>query len=163
MSIDEQKYTPLAIILFCFIGLLMVLLLLSVPFVRNREIEIELSKYNFEDECPQSIEEYKFLVENNDLIVLNNFGAWLGEEFFWYNHMKLSVGTASVLNRIVIAIVLEIEDSDPVTIPLNGMSLHMIDQFDLRIENREVLDYIVKNKRSAFKQIYLYGKIKTLE
>jgi hypothetical protein len=76
LSINEEKYTPLAIVLFCSIGLFMLGLLVSIPFVRKKEIILELGKYDFSlDNCNidfysiKSIEGEKFIFKKTGITI----------------------------------------------------------------------------------------------
>ena len=74
LSINEEKYTPLAIVLFCAIGLFMLGLLVSIPFVRKKEIILEMGKYDFSLDncnidfyCIKSIEGEKFIFKKTGI------------------------------------------------------------------------------------------------
>lgn len=58
--IDETRYTPVFIALLCFIALITAALLISIPFVRKKEILIEAAKYDFDFQSVEKKESYTF-------------------------------------------------------------------------------------------------------
>ncbi len=158
MSIDETKYTPAAIALFVFIGLLSALLLSSGPYVRKREIAEEMKRYDFETVGEKSNGTYDF--SDNELSVhLDANGMTINGLFFWYNHLRIFLHTGNKLNRIQIAVVFCMDEQNSVEIPLNGDTIDMIRKFHIQLENPDDLMYIVSHKKDAFNKIYKTGHV----
>jgi len=99
MIIDEIKYTPLAIFLFCFLGLISILLLFSVRPTRNLEIKIEMSKYIFDDMNITPKSEYLYEIEEK-IFLFNKMGVYYNELFYWYGNVPVCVVTSNKLNLI---------------------------------------------------------------
>jgi hypothetical protein len=158
MSTDEEKYTPLAIALFAFEGVVIVLLMISVPFVRRREIQLELSKYSFDDEAEPK-DEYLFGSEYGDVVFDRN-GITCGDNYYDYADVSASIFTGNYLLLVNISIEFYLDEEQSIMIPLSSETIHMLKQFGIELENPEVLEYILNNKEDAFKQIYSYGWIR---
>ena len=58
--IDETRYTPVFIVLLCFIALITAALLISIPFVRKKEVLTEAAKYDFDFQNAEKKENYTF-------------------------------------------------------------------------------------------------------
>lgn len=158
MSIDEAKYTPLAIILFSAIGLLTIVLLTTVPFVRKKEIQLEIGRYNFEEMETEPKKIYVFSDEEMSIHFDSN-GMTVMDKFFWYNHLTVRINTSNYLNRVWITILFIINEASYCTIPLNGDTIHMIKEFGIKLENPETMEYIVHHKEDAFNRIYRTGHV----
>jgi len=162
MSIDEIKYTPLAITLFIIIAAITVILLISVPFVRKKEIDMEMRRYDLceiENECERT-----FNFSNDDfLLSFDSNGMTLNDDFFWYNHLKISIDTSNYLNRVLISIIFLIDENNYCRIPFNGETISMVRKFNIKLENPEVFEYIICNKEDAFVQIYKTGRVHSNE
>ena len=158
MSADETKYTPLAIVLFGIIGLLSVLLLASGPFVRKKEIQMEMSRYDFEKTEIEPAQRYEFSDEGISVHFDKN-GMTVNDIFFWYNHITARVNTYTWLHRIIITLIFFLDEENYFEIPLNGDTINMVKQFEIKLENQDALDYIVHHKEDAFKKIYIKGHV----
>ncbi len=158
MSIDETKYTPLAILLFGIIGLLTVLLLASGPFVRKKEIQMEMGRYNFERREIEPTQIFDFSNEENSIQFDSN-GMTVNDAFYWYNHLTVRVITSNYLLRIIINIIFIIDEMNCYQIPFNGDTIDMIRQFDIKLENPDDFEYIVNHKENAFRKIFLKGHV----
>lgn len=103
MGIDEERFLTIGLCLLGAITLLTVSVLISVPFVRNKEIYIEMSRYDFDlsDEAYQDV--YDFSSEELCLRFDKN-AMYLDGKCYWYNHLTINVVASNFLQRILLAI-----------------------------------------------------------
>ena len=158
LTIDEIKYTPAAIVIFCFTGLLSILLLASVPFVRKMEIRTELSRYNFDDSEITDKDVYTYSIGDTSATFDKN-GMYLDGNFYWYNHLLIIFATSKELMRIWISIQFMTNDGTGVNIVITNELIHMLKQFGITTVNQEALAYTIRHKQAAFTQIYKTGTV----
>ena len=163
LSINEEKYTPLAIVLFCAIGLFMLGLLVSIPFVRKKEIILEMGKYDFSlDNC--NIDFYSIKSIEGEKFIFKKTGITIKGIEYPYDSFCNSL----IIYRYLLTVKINIEfvlllDNDTTiyyNIRLDNKLYNAIKKFDIEILPSGQLDYIVENTYDSFKQIYKYGYIK---
>ena len=172
MEIDETRYSTFFVGILVGVGVLTLALLLSVPVVRKREIALECAKYSFDTSNIDEEQEYDFLLDDNNRIQLTDHGCTQNDEVCLdYGEFDISLQTNKALNLVNINICFSLnkdakgkeEDEEPwLRLRLSAKLLAAIDKYDIHITNRDVLDYIITNKKEAFKQIYIYGEVKSL-
>ena len=164
MEINEEKYTVLSIILFSVLGLIYTLLLLSVPFIRKKELEIELSKYDFyiDDE-----EKEEYIVESTSTIPVffKKDGLYFNNKHYKYEDLYLQLMTSNHLLKITIKVYISVKDSDSFIKPHWNMKLdkelvNAIMKYDIKIDDYDKFIYIINNKEKSFKQILKCGYVK---
>lgn len=158
MTVDESRYTPVAIGLFALIGILTLAFVSSVPFVRKREILAEMKRYDFHTGGVEPRDVYDFSDEEVSLRFDPN-GMYVNDTFFWYNHLNIFINTSNYLNRVWISIVFLVSESDYYELLLNGETISMIERFNIHLGNRQTLDYLVHHKEEAFIKIYKTGHV----
>jgi len=160
MSIDEEKYTPLAIVLFCAYGILIAAMLVIMKFpLRKLALKCELARYDFDDDDAADKEEYIFEHDEYAPIVFRKEGLYVDDKFTWYNHMRFYVAASHLEYHVGIIIMIESEKFLDIVLPFNRETRHMIQQFGIQVVNQHVFDYLVNNKKEAFEQILKHGKI----
>lgn len=141
-------------------------LLSSLPFIRKKEVKLELNKYDFvnsngdliyefEDETSvRSINKIEFL---EDKILINN-------NEFNYENCNCMIVTNNHLLRININLLFEIWDKNyyvyNIPLKLDGKLIKLINDKQIKILNKDIFDYIIHNKEKAFYQIIKYGSIR---
>ena len=163
MEINEEKYTVLSIILFSILGLIYALLLISVPFIRKKEIEIELSKYNFDIE--DDVKEEYIVESSSSQVIFKKDGLYFENNHYKYEDLYLQLMTSNYLLKITIKVYINAKNSNSFIKPHWNMTLdkelvNAILKYDIKLENYDKFIYIINNKEDAFKQIYRYGYIK---
>lgn len=158
METDEIRYTPAAIGIFIFFGVITAALLASVPLTRKFEIKTELKRYDFDTKYVESMDTYEFSDEEVT-VHFDKYGMHVNDMLFWYNHLRVIIHSSNYLNRIWIAIRFFINESDYIELALNGDTINMIEKFNIKLANREALDYIIHHKEEAFTKIYKTGRV----
>lgn len=167
MEINEEKYTVLSIILFSVLGLIYTLLLVSIPFIRKKELEIELSKYDFyiDDE-----EKEEYIVESTSTIpvVFKKDGLYFNNKHYKYEDLYLQLMTSNHLLKIIIKVYIRVKNSNSFIKPHWNMTLdkelvNAILKYNIKLDNHEQFMYLINNKEDAFKQIYRYGYVKKIK
>jgi hypothetical protein len=156
MNIDEEKYSTVAIILFGVIGILCILLLLSVPKTREWELAAELKRY---DLTPSATPLPDIWTVNDEGIIMqfSKNGLRLGEKFYWYNHIAPKLATSNQFNRVWLALQFGADPMHAVFVPLSPEAITAVDQFSIPLQNKDALNYLLKNKEKVFGQIYRTG------
>ncbi|MCD4827013.1 MAG: hypothetical protein K8Q99_04470 [Acholeplasmataceae bacterium] len=171
MSIDEVRYLPHFIGGMIFFGVLCVIILISVPFTRKIELRLENSKYDFsytqlDDIESIEVEPFEGADEGTKVIFNNNGLNTYGQQYD-YNHFEISFITSNKYNQIFLGVRFLLlntnEEFDPfLTFKFDGKFYSIIKHFEIPINNRQVMEYLLENKEDAFKQIYNYGYIKKI-
>lgn len=163
MEINEEKYTVLSIVLFSMLGLIYALLLLSVPFIRKKELEIELSKYNFDIE--DDVKEEYIVESSSSPLIFKKDGLYFENNHYKYEDLYLQLMTSNYLLKITIKVYINAKNSNSFIKPHWNMTLdkelvNAILKYDIKLDNHDKLVYIINNKEDAFKQILNYGYVK---
>ena len=159
MLIDEARFEGLAAVLFVVFGLLIIALLVSVPFVRNIEINQELARYDFMV-FPENVKDtYDYFVDGAN-IRFDETGVIVDDDCFSYLKLKGELSTSGKLMRVHLGFEFFTEFDRNIQIPLCPDSLAMIERFQIKLENASDLAYLLENKRQAFLDIYTYGIVR---
>ena len=121
MEINEEKYTVLSIILFSILGLIYALLLISVPFIRKKEIEIELSKYNFDIE--DDVKEEYIVESSSSQVIFKKDGLYFENNHYKYEDLYLQLMTSNYLLKITIKVYINAKNSNSFIKPHWNMTL----------------------------------------
>ncbi len=159
MDIDQSRFQTLGIVLFSLVGLLFVLTLISVPIVRNREINLELARYDFTVLPEHYKDEYEFLV-NGAKIHFDETGFIVDDDAFSYEHQTAELSTSGRLMRVHLGFEFFTAFDRYVEIPFCPESLAMIERFQIKLANAGDLTYLLQNKRQAFLDIYTYSIVR---
>lgn len=158
MEIDEKKYlVPGLLCLGAFI-LISAIFLASVPFIRQKTINAELKRYNFDTSDIESLEIYDFSTKDFSLKFDKN-GMYIDNELFYYSHLSKMVLTSNYCKRIEICLQFAASEELIINIPLDDATLKMLECLEIQLDNMHVLEYIISNKRKAFEQIYNKGYV----
>lgn len=166
MEINEEKYTILSIILFSVLGLIYAALLLSVPFIRKKELEIELSKYNFN--IDDDVKEEYIVESSSTPVVFKKDGLYFENKHYKYEDLYFQLMTSNYLLKITIKVYISVKNSDSFIKPHWNMTLdkelvNAILKYNIKLDNHEQFIYLINNKEDAFKQIYNYGYVKKIK
>lgn len=166
LTINEERYTTLAIILFIIVGIILISLLISSFFVRKKEIKLELSKYDFTVD-KESKKEYIIKNTEGTAFVFNELGIIFNEKLYEYDDIAVMLCTNNHLSKVNIFISFHITKVNKYIKPyflirLDKDLVNVIKKFNIKFSNKDQknLDYILNNKEEAFKQIITYGYIK---
>lgn len=162
MEINEEKYTVLSIILFSVLGLIYASLLISVPFIRKKELQIELSKNDFD--IDDDIKE-EYIAESSSPVIFKKDGLYFENNHYKYEDLYLQLMTSNYLLKITIKVYINVKNSNSFIKPHWNMTLdkelvNAILKYDIKLDNHDKLVYIINNKEDAFKQILKYGYVK---
>lgn len=162
MEIDEHKFLPVFIGLFALFGIGSVWMLINVPKTRKKELELELARYDFDWSAVPVQDQYTIAYEGSELVLSAN-GLTLDGKFYWYSHLNPALVVSNKFNRIWLAIWFGTDPMKSLYVPLDPVLLRSIEALDIPLENREELEYLLKNKENAFAQIYSYGTFRVFE
>ena len=162
MEIDDQKYLVSGLLCLGAMALITIVLLASVPFVRRKTIRTELDRYKFDTSAEIPLQVYDFSTEEVSL-KFDQFGMYVNEDLFYYNHLQKNIITNNYCQRVNIYIQFALDEDHTVTLPLNGVTIKMLESLEINLDNNHILAYILSNKEKAFQQIYDKGRITTYE
>ena len=162
MEIDDQKHLVPGLLCLGAMALISIVLLASVPFVRRKTIRTELNRYEFDTSAEIPRQVYDFSTEDFSL-KFDQFGMYVNEDLFYYNHLQKNIITNNYCRRVNIYIQFALDEDHTVTLPLNGVTIKMLESLEINLDNNHILAYILSNKEKAFQQIYDKGTITTNE
>jgi len=165
METDEAKYTPVFIGIMIGYGLLSLALLVSVPFMRKKELRIELANVDYDTLSVEDKKEYEFLDSYQMKVMLSAPGVVIDDVLYKYERFNIGVATSNYLLRIAIYLHFSFRDEDEkygfeFSIPVTKELLYAVRKFNIDMVNKEDFDFIVYNKEKAFHQIFKYGYVK---
>lgn len=159
MSIDPVKFEPLAIVLVSLFGLVTVLLLASVPFVRKKELEIEQARYDFYVSPEHQKSVYEFIADGQS-VRFDAAGATWNRDFFPYSNLTQEMNTSGKMMRVHLGITFTTKFSRTFEIPINPDVIAMLDRFHIALENQNDYKYLMQNTKQAFLDILKYGSVR---
>lgn len=165
LSINEEKYTPLAIVLFSIFGVGIIGLLVSVTFVRKKEIKIELAKYDFTINNEMKEKYYLKTTNGNEAIFTKDYMI-VDNKKYLYDDFEIILYTSNYLLNVRINVEFVLVNSSSYVNPywnfrLNNDLLNAIMKYEIKLNNYKLLNYIINNKEAAFKHIFLRGYIES--
>ena len=169
LSIDEEKYKVLCLVLFGVFALSNVVLLASTPFIRKKEIKIELSRHDFtiREELLQynirSLDYSKFGLSKDLDVVFDKRGLRVNNKDYMYEDFSIYVSTGNHNMRVEIVVDFILQSEDEKLFMIFNMDndlLNVIVNYNLQIKNKKVLDYIINDKEKAFNEILSHGQIR---
>lgn len=158
MAIDDEKYLVEGLLCLGSFLLISIAFLASIPFVRKKAITIELQRYDFDTSDVEECEIFDFSTEDFSLKFDKN-GMYVNEELFYYNHLNKYILTENYCKRVGIYIQFTLDEEHKITLSLSPTTLKMLECFEIELDNKHILDYIITNKEDAFKQIYNKGHV----
>ncbi len=145
------------------LALLTVLLLLMIPFVRKKAVQAEMKRYQIkrirkDSSLPDTADEWDF--SDKELSVkFNRYGMVAGGRLYYYNHLKKAVLTDNSYRRVNIMLVFVDGEEQCTVLPLSAKALRMLEDYQVKLDNQETLDYILDHPEEAFTRIYRTGEV----
>ena len=133
------------------------------PLVRKKAIQSELKRYNIKrllrkrDNMESRIE-WDFS-EKELSLQFNHHGMVLDGDLHYYNHLAKLVYTGNDYHRVGIFICFSVSEDNNILLPLSAEALKMLQDFEVKLDNQPVLDYILEHPEQAFADIYDKGKV----
>ena len=158
MEVDDEKYLVHGLLCLGAFVLISIIFLASVPLVRKKAIKMEIERYDFDTSEEESLEIYDFSTEEFSL-KFDKYGMYVNDELFYYNHLNKNVVTSNYLKRVGVYLQFVLDEEHRVTLSVNPTTLKMLESFEIKLDNRNILDYIISNKKEAFEQIYNKGYV----
>lgn len=158
MEIDDEKYLVQGLLCLGAMVLISIIFLASVPLVRKKAIKTELARYDFDTSKEGPLDIYDFSTDEFSL-KFDKYGMCVNDELFYYNHLNKNVVTDNYLKRVGVYLQFALDEEHRVTLSVNPTTLKMLESFEIKLDNRHILEYILSNKRDAFEQIYNKGYV----
>lgn len=160
MEINEQEYFVHGLFCLGTFVLITIIFLSTVPYVRKKAIHAELARYDFDTSNVEALELFDFSTDDFSL-KFDKHGMYVDEELIYYNHMNKTVITGNQCKRVQIYLQFAPSKDWSISLPVTPITLKMLDCLEIRLDNTEVLDYILSNQKAAFEQIYNKGTIRS--
>ena len=158
MSVHEDKYLISGILCLCAFVVVSIIFLSTVPFVRKKAIQTEIQRYDFDFSDEPDLEIWDFSTEEIALR-FKSYGMYVDDDFYNFDELMITIETSNYCKRVHIVLRFMINPDTYITLPIDKRVLKMIDSFRIKIYNRSQLDYILENKKTAFKEIYNKGYV----
>ena len=163
LTINEEKYTTLAIILFILLGTMYISLIASLPLIRKKELKIELDKYDFT--INQDVKDEYVINTKNSVVKFKKDGLYYEDKYYKYDDLKINFHISKYLLKVNLFIEINVINDKSFINPnwfidLDNKLLNALTHYNIKIENKDRLLYIINNKEKAFEDILKYGFIK---
>lgn len=159
MSVDENRFAWVFVLCMAVLVIITALVSWQVPRTRRQEIEIELSRYDFDVE---NFKKREFYEAQNEIweVVLTRTGLYVEGKHYYYTALYPTIVTSNHFNRIWVSIRFGDDPWHGVYVPLDGSIIRAVEEFEIPVTNREKIAYLIEHKENAFTQIYNTGKFK---
>lgn len=161
MEIDDEKYLVQGLLCLGAFVLISIIFLASIPLVRKKAIKIEIERYDFDTSKEELLDSYDFSTDDFSL-KFDKYGMYVNDELFYYNHLNKNVITGNYLKRVGVYLQFALNEEHRVTrvtLSVNPTTLKMLENLEIKLDNRHILEFILSNKREAFEQIYNKGYV----
>ena len=91
LTINEEKYTTIAIILFILLGVMYISLIASLPLIRKKELKIELDKYDLT--INTDIKDEYVINTKNSVVKFKKDGLYYEDKYYKYDNLKINFHT----------------------------------------------------------------------
>ena len=152
MEIDDETYLVPGLLCLGTFALISILFLATVPVVRKKAIEAELARYDFD---VSKIERDTWDFSTEELALkFDEHGMHIDGTLHYYNHLRKQVVTGNHYKRVEIYLMFALSEEQNVLLNVNPTTMKMLTCLNITLDNQHILDYILSNKREAFRQIY---------
>lgn len=156
--IEEEKNLRSGLLCLGAFILISVILQVIDYFFYKKTINIELERYNFDTSDIEELEMYEFYYADGSSLKFDKNGMYINDELFYYSDMSKLVLTSNYRRRIGIYIQFYVSEEQCIALSLDeGLTLKILKSLNIQLDNMNVLEYILSNKRKAFEQIYRKG------
>ncbi len=158
LGIDDEVYLVPGLLCLGAFVLISVAFLAAVPAVRKRAIEAELARYDFDTSKIEASDTWDFSSEGYDL-KFDEYGMRIDGTLHYYNHLLKRVVTSNRYKRVGLYLMFGLSPEQNVVLYVTPTTLKMLSCLNITLDNQQTLDYILSNKREAFRQIYVKGRV----
>ncbi len=162
METDPERFAPAFFLLMGVMAAATVLLLSRVPKLRQKELTMELDRYDLDVSGLEPRDRYVLDYEGAELILDQN-GLTLDGKFYWYNHLKPGLVTTNRFNRVWLAIQFGEDPLHSLFVPLSPELICGVQNLPIPLVNPEMLDFLLTHKENVFAQIYNTGTFRVFD
>ncbi len=156
--IEEEKNLRSGLLCLGAFILISVILQVIDYFFYKKTINVELERYNFDTSDIEELEMYEFYYADGSSLKFDKNGMYINDELFYYSDMSKLVLTSNYRRRIGIYIQFYVSEEQCIALSLDErLTLKILESLNIQLDNMNVLEYILSNKRKAFEQIYRKG------
>lgn len=153
----EAHPVPCLVCLGAF-ALISILFLATVPAARKKAIESELARYDFDTSKIPASDRWDFSTGERAL-EFDEHGMRVDGALHYYNHLEKRVVTSNFYKRVDLCLMFAVSREQIVILNVTPAALKMLTCLNITLDNQPVLDYILSNKREAFRRIYDKGYV----
>lgn len=159
---EERCFVPALVLMGVFMAM-SIALLACMPYVRKKALEAELQRYDFAAAGIETPDVWEGAADGR-LLRLDKEGARLDGTAYTYDQLSCRIVTNNYAKRINVALwIVPSDEEDGAHLPLTAQTLRLLECLPIRLENPELLAYILSHKAEAFRQIYDRGWVKLPE
>jgi len=162
MEIDSERFAIAFLILFGIMAAATVAVLSQVPKLRQKELAMELERYDLDASGLESRDRYVLDYEGAELVLDQN-GLTIDGKFYWYNHLNPGLVTTNRFNRVWLAVQFGDDPLQSLFVPLSAELIHAVQNLPVPLVNPEMLDFLLTHRENAFAQIYNTGTFRVLD
>ncbi len=160
MGVDASRFLPEGLLCLGIWALLSAALLLTIPFTRREAIRAALFQYDWEAGETAPREEYLWVSAEGTAAVFDKTGMTLDGRFYPYGGLSKRLVTDNLYKRIHILVEFKASEEETVSLPLKAVLLKMLETFEISLDNQRQLEYLLRQREDALRQIYDRGHIK---
>ena len=157
MYIDGGRYMIHGMVCLGLLVILTIALIVSAVLIRKQVIKTQLQRYNFDTSKEEPREQYDFSTEELTL-VFDKSGLHVNNKLFYYNRLSKKLVISNVYKNIDLYLRFALSDEHYLMLYLDPTTLKMLEYFEIRLENHDVLDRILSDPQKAFEKIYDRGE-----
>lgn len=128
------------------------------PLTRAGRLDSELKRLQL-DVAPENAKEHYEYHLNGQTILFDREGMTVDEAFFRLENLEAEMDTSGKHAAVSLRITLRTKSGRIFQIPLCPDSLAMLERFEIKLDNRSDLDYLLGNRREAMKDILRFGAV----
>ena len=156
MYIDGGRYMVHGMICLGLLVMLTIALIVSAAMIRKKVIKNQLQRYNFDTSKEEPREQYDFSTEALSL-VFDKYGLHVNNKLFYYNRLSKKLVISNNCKKIDLYLRFALSEEHYLMLYLDPTTLKMLECFEIRLENHDVLDRILSDPQKAFEKIYDRG------
>ena len=157
MYIDGGRYMIHGMVCLGLLVMLTIALIVSAAMIRKQVIKTQLQRYNFDTSKEEPREQYDFSTEELTL-VFDKSGLHVNNKLFYYNRLSKKLVISNDYKKIDLYLRFALSEEHYLMLYLDPTTLKMLECFEIRLENHDVLDRILSDPQKAFEKIYDRGE-----
>ena len=158
------------------IALLILAALIGMPLLKKKEIQAEIARYDFDAfdsvndtgafyfnynliDLSNNTQTNALLIDDGSKIEFNRSGVCFEDRKIPYDDLVFFITTSNKIGVVRIAVEFNVDGKQNVEIELNKELAYILLNYNVQLDSKPDLEYLINNKADAIKQIYNTGII----